>query len=120
MEETEEVMSAVDEVLEAYRDMFGTKSDRANETHKAACAEIASLRGFVKELFELADWPDGGDIDGFDFQDTAVKFGVLETEQRTEPCGESCNCAEYYSDDEWQDGITCYRIAAALTKEKIS
>ncbi len=81
-------------------------------------AELASLRGFIEELFELSDWPEGGDIDGFDFQDAAVKHGLLIPEQCTEPCGEGCNCNQYYSDAEWAEGITCYRLAAALkTKE---
>ena len=37
-------MSALDEVLESYRDMFGVKTDRANETHRLACEEVARLR----------------------------------------------------------------------------
>lgn len=38
-------MSALDEVLEAYRDIFGVKTERANETHRRACEEVAHLRG---------------------------------------------------------------------------
>ncbi len=77
-------------------------------------AENARLREFANAMIELADWPEGGDIDGFDFQDTAVKHGILIPEQRSEPCGEDCNCNAYYSDEEWKEGVTCYRLAAAL------
>lgn len=37
-------MSALDDVLEAYRDTFGVKTDRANETHRLACVEVSELR----------------------------------------------------------------------------
>lgn len=114
-------MSALYKILEAYRDMFGVKTDRANDTHRNACIELAALvaerdalKAFARELIELSDWPDGGDIDGFDFQDAAVKHGILIPEQRSEPCGEDCSCNAYYSDEEWKEGITCYRLAAAL------
>jgi hypothetical protein len=38
--------------------------------------------------------PDPADVDGGTLQDLAVKAGVLEARQVTEPCGESCMCAE--------------------------
>lgn len=37
-------MTALDEVLESYRDMFGVNSDRANEIHRLACIEVVELR----------------------------------------------------------------------------
>ncbi len=46
-------MNALDEVLAAYRltasvaqagDMFGVKTERANETYRRACEEVARLR----------------------------------------------------------------------------
>ncbi len=37
-------MSELDIVLESYRDMFGVKTDRANEIHRLACEEVARLR----------------------------------------------------------------------------
>lgn len=37
-------MSALDTVLETYRDNFGVKTDRANEIHRDACIEVAALR----------------------------------------------------------------------------
>lgn len=68
--------------------------------------------GFARELFKLSDWPEGGDIDGFSFQDAAEKHGLLIPEVRTSPCGEYCHCAEYHGD--MKDGVTCYRKTEAL------
>lgn len=62
---------------------------------------------FVLKMFELSDWPEGGDIDGFAFQDEAIAHGYLRAETRTAPCGESCHCAEYHGD--MTEGVTCYR-----------
>ena len=62
----------------------------------------------IDALFELAGWPEGGDIDAFAFQDWAVKYGYLKPETRTEPCGEGCFCVEYHGEDGFEGGITCY------------
>lgn len=80
----------------------------------ALLKELSSLKSFVRDLIDLADWPEGGDIDGFDFQDLCVKHGLLLPEVRREPCGENCSCNSYYSDEEWEEGITCYRLALFL------
>ena len=45
-------MSALDNVLEAYRDMLGVKTDRANETHRQACVEVARLRDAARKAEE--------------------------------------------------------------------
>lgn len=37
-------MSELDIVLASYRDMFGVKTERANEIHRLACEEVARLR----------------------------------------------------------------------------
>jgi hypothetical protein len=73
-----------------------------------AQCEVERLRAFVAQVMEA--WP-LGDVDGGDLQDYAVKHGLLTPETRTSPCGEdgACNCAGYYGNDEWADGITCYR-----------
>jgi hypothetical protein len=95
----------------------GDKGEFNDETgNHVSCERIADLEAFFRELIELADWPEGGDIDGFEFQDAAVKHGLLIPEQRTEPCGEGCNCNQYYSDEEWTEGVICYRLAPALLK----
>lgn len=74
--------------------------------------EMERLGKFADKMFELADWPDGGDIDMFAFQDAAVECGLLVPEQRFAPCSEdNCTCAGYYTEDEFKAGITCYRRA---------
>ena len=70
------------------------------------------LEKFAKKMFELSDWPEGGDIDGFDFQEAAVECGLLTPETRHEPCGDNCHCAEYHGD--MKEGVTCYRKAPFL------
>jgi hypothetical protein len=81
----------------------------------SALKELSRLQSFVRDLIDLADWPEGGDIDGFEFQDLAVKHGLLLPETRYKPCSEEhCSCASYYADDEWEDGITCYRLDPSL------
>ncbi len=70
------------------------------------------LEKFAKKMFELSGWPEGGDIDGFDFQDAAAECGLLTKETRHEPCGESCFCAIYHGD--MSEGVTCYRKAPFL------
>ena len=73
------------------------------------------FREFAKEMFKLSDWPEGGDIDGADFQDAAVKCGLLIPETRYAPCSEDgCRCAEYYGGDDFELGVTCYRISPVL------
>jgi hypothetical protein len=66
-------------------------------------------RAFIADLFDITDWPFGGDVELFTVQDLAVKHGILTEETRTEPCGEGCQCAEYYSADEMKEGVRCYR-----------
>lgn len=74
------------------------------------------LQRFARLMFQLSDWPNGGDIDGFAFQDAAVECGLLIRETRYEPCGDSCHCAESFDLDEMRDGVLCYRKAPFLTK----
>lgn len=74
--------------------------------------ELAALKLFALAMLE--HWP-LGDVDGGELQDKAVQHGLLVPERRTEPCSEEgCNCAEYYSPEEWGEGITCYRRAPWL------
>jgi len=79
-------------------------------------AERDALKAF--SLAMLESWP-LGDVDGADLEDHAVKHGLLVPTKRTEPCSEDrCNCAEYYSRDEWADGVVCYRKAEWLKEQK--
>lgn len=66
------------------------------------------LKAFVRALF--SSWPgECGDIDGFEMQALAAEYGILVPEKRFVPCGDDCSCAEYYTDEEFAEGITCYR-----------
>lgn len=88
-------------------------------TYLGLAEDIARLtaEGEALKLFALAmleHWP-LGDVDGGELQEEAVKHGLLVPETRTAVCSEEgCNCAEYYSAEEWAEGITCYRKAAWL------
>jgi hypothetical protein len=79
-----------------------------------AADTLEHLLPFARDVLE--NWPDGG-VDGFDLQDLAIKHGLLVPEQRAAPCSDdegACRCAEYYSAEEWAEGITCYRRAEWL------
>lgn len=67
------------------------------------------LEKFARKMFELSDWPEGGDIDGLDFQEAAVECGLLTPETRYECCSMhgTCFCTEYHGD--MSEGVTCYR-----------
>ena len=43
-------------------------------------------------------------------EEIAAKYGLVEKIEKTKPCGEQCSCAEFYSDEDFEMGITCYRI----------
>ena len=74
------------------------------------------LIDFVNEIFKIADWPEGADIDGLDMQDAAEKHGILIPEIRHQPCGEFCMCAEScLDDDDWEKGVKCFRKAEFLS-----
>lgn len=73
--------------------------------------------GFAKAMFEATDWPDGGDVDGFEFQEIAAKYGLLIPEQREALCGENCQCAEYHGAEEMKEGVMCFRRHRALLAE---
>lgn len=93
----------------------------AADTIEAQSLQVAALRAFVRDLFELNDWPEGGDVDGFDLQELLVKHGILIEQTVTEPCNVgreeavNCSCAEFGDFPQ-----TCYRkqpwaIDAALS-----
>jgi hypothetical protein len=74
--------------------------------------ELAKLRAFAQDILE--DWPDVGYLDGFDLQELAHKHGLLVSETRYQRCGEFCSCAEVVENDEWAEGVTCFRKTALL------
>ena len=71
---------------------------------------IAELRAFVQALFDEMDWPEGGDLDAFYFQELATKHGLLVETTQNEACGENCFCTGV--DDH---PFTCYRKTELLT-----
>lgn len=80
-------------------------------------SEEEKMKSFIRELFDIY-YPDCGDIDGGELQDLAEKHGILVPEIRHEPCGEFCNCAQVCYDEEWQEGVKCYRLANWLSAEQ--
>jgi hypothetical protein len=78
--------------------------------------EVRKLRAFANAV--IGGWPDEVCIDGFEFQNHAVKHGLLALKdpRPTAPCGESCNCVEYYGSDaaDWAQGVDCYVKTALL------
>lgn len=74
------------------------------------------MKAFISDSFDEY-YPECGDIDGGFLQDLAEKHGILVPEIRHEPCGEFCNCAQVVYDEEWQEGVKCYRPANWLSAE---
>lgn len=66
-----------------------------------------NLKAFALAIMD--DWPDLH-VDSWDVFDIAEKHGILVPETRFKPCGDNCNCAEYYDDSDWARGQACYRI----------
>jgi len=77
--------------------------------------QIQSLAKFALEVLE--DWPDMGSLDGGDLQEIAVKHNVLVPHIVHGSCCDDCFCSEFYSDEEWREGVTCYRIADWLDRQ---
>ena len=80
-------------------------------------SEEEKMKAFINALLEEF-YPECGDIDGGTFQDLAEKFGILVKEIRHEPCGEFCNCAQVVYDEEWQEGVECFRAANWLSAQQ--
>jgi hypothetical protein len=76
--------------------------------------QTRSLLAFARAVLE--GWPEGAP-DACELQDIAVSAGLLVERTVTEPCGESCACAEYYDQADWEEGQTCYRRAPWLLEE---
>ena len=49
-------------------------------------------------LRESRDRYGGGDVDGGAIQDKAEAMGLLVSVTVTEPCGDNCNCVEYFGE----------------------
>jgi hypothetical protein len=82
----------------------------------AYAEENAKLRAFAQEIMEA--WAEGSGLDGRQMQDVATKHGILRQETMHEPCGKFCNCDDHRSQDEWIDGVVCYRETALLLGDR--
>ncbi len=77
-----------------------------------AQVEADRINNFIKDLLSDGGWPEG-DIDGGDFQELCVKYGILVEHRPNRPCQEDCPCAEMYSSEEFAAGdVVCYRRPA--------
>lgn len=83
-------------------------------------AEQSKMADFISELFE-----DGAnDIDGSDLQDLGEKHGILIPTVHHEPCcngddeDDECICAQVFSEEQFKDGVTCYRLADWLVYKR--
>lgn len=79
--------------------------DRAEKAEQQL-AQVTQAQGryisFIRAI--MRSWPDG-DLDGGELQELAHQYGILELHAVTEPCGESCQCADY-----GDFPTTCYRL----------
>ena len=90
-----------------YRE-FDAEIDRLKEENK-------KLLAFAKEILE--NHP-GVELNAIDIQDISVKHGLLIETTVYEPCNpEGCSCNEFYSSDEFKDGISCFRLAPFLKSD---
>lgn len=71
-----------------------------------AIIEIQKFRAFARAI--MKSWPEG-DVDGGELQAIAVRHGLLTPTTLYAPCGDSCLCADTFGEDEFAEGITCYR-----------
>lgn len=87
----------------------------ADRLDAVAVSDAERLRAFVLDLFDVMDWPEGGDLDAIDFQELATKHGLLNPTEMTEACGDNCFCIGV---DE--PPFTCYRKTELLTGRAIA
>jgi hypothetical protein len=73
----------------------GLLAAEAKPLNEAIRATDADWKGFAMSILD-EHRQDGypSDVDGGTIQDAAVKYGLLVEREVTEPCGETCTCAE--------------------------
>lgn len=98
--------------IERAHDWLGAESYHLRRAADRARNDLRSLRAFARDV--MGEWPHECGVDGFELQDLAVKHGLLVPVKMTSPCGEGCQCAEYYESDELAEGVTCYRKTELL------
>lgn len=70
--------------------------------------ELRSLRAFAQDCF--AEWPEIEELCEEKVLVIAEEHGLMEKVEVAEPCGETCQCAEY-----GPFPLTCYRRTDLLT-----
>ena len=73
------------------------KQDQGSVVKESLTADepvAPDLEKFARCMFDISEWPEGGDIDGCTFQDAAVECGLLVETLMYAPCGENCHCNE--------------------------
>ena len=96
-----------------YHCMLPSCVEATRKKRDALEAENAKLKGFARDI--LADWPETAP-DEPEIQDLAIKHGLLVAKavKPTEPCGEDCACAEYFTEREWAEGVECFERVAFI------
>lgn len=92
--------------LHRVRWALGYMPDDCNYGKQGTNAIMPQLGEFARRIMD--DWPEGGMLDGGDLQDIGEATGVLVPRTMDKPCGENCQCSEFYGSDEWP--VTCYRL----------
>ena len=78
-------------------------------------SDLERLRAFAQAIMDASDWPEGGDLDGFQIQEIAEIHGLLVATQQTKPCGAGCWCAEYNGEISEAQPAICFRKTPLLT-----
>ena len=74
-------------------------------------AERDALRAFAQDV--MRSWPEGY-IQGDTLQESAEKAGLIAPKTVHGPCGDGCECRWHCSNDDFRDGVICYRKTALL------
>lgn len=90
----------------AHQDKLAGMSINFRRHAIAPTPEAEPLRKFA--LWAIDESSEAMSFDGADVQDKAVELGLLVEVQASEPCGESCSCAEFGFP------VTCYRPTPLL------
>jgi|GEM_PF-5343863 hypothetical protein len=98
-----DLVSTARSALKAYQDREA--QDPSTHEFRRAYRALVSFARWAITSSSFA----GSDLCGGQVQEVAHKLGLLEEISVSEPCGESCGCAEV---GDWP--ATCYRFAPAL------
>lgn len=96
-------------------DCMQTEIDELRQENARLRADILPLQIFTDSL--TGEFPEHGELDGFDLQNIAESAGLLVPETRTVPCSEGCNCTDYAKEGET---IECYRVQDVLKRARIA